>query len=373
MKLRTITDAGDLKGKRVIVRASLNVPVIDGRVANAYRINRALPTLRYLHECGAKTIIIAHIGRDKTETLKPVYEELEKFIPVQWGGVIGGENFANRFELMGNGDFLLAENLRQDERESANDENFAKSIAYYGDIYVNDAFANVHRTHASMSALARLLPAYAGLNVVEEISHLERVMQPKAPSLFMLGGAKFETKMPLVEKYLNNYDHVFIGGALANDVLKAEGYEVGKSLVSDFSLKGKSFLSSPKLLIPTDVVVDGPNGRRVTTLSKVASDEIIYDAGPATVAMLSAYINEAQTVLWNGPFGNYEGGFEESTVETVKLLTNTDAFSVVGGGDTVAAIEKLGVVDSLGFVSTGGGAMLTYLEHGSTPQLDLLK
>lgn len=371
--MRNLTEAGDLKGKRVIVRASLNVPIQDGQVTNTYRIMRALPTLRYLHEMGAKTIIVAHIGRDKTESLKPVYEELEKFLPVQWGGVIGGENFAARVELMGNGDFLLAENLRQDEREKANDIEFAKAIAFYGDLYVNDAFANMHRTHASMHALAKLLPAYAGLNVSEEVVQLQRVMQPTHPALFMLGGAKFETKMPLVEKYLDKYDQVFVAGALANDIFKAKGYEVGQSMVSDVSLADADFLNSEKLLTPIDVVVEGPNGVRTTTPDDVAADEKIFDAGPETVAMLKEYITAAKTILWNGPFGNYEAGFADATESTMQLLAEADAFSVIGGGDTVAAVEKLGVNNKLGFVSTGGGAMLEYLEHGSTPQLDLLK
>jgi phosphoglycerate kinase len=329
--------------------------------------------MRYLHECGAKTIVLAHIGREKTDTLQPVFAELEKFLPFQWGGMISGDNFKSRYELMGNGDFLLAENLRQDEREKANDEAFAKELASFGDVYVNDAFANAHREHTSMSALPKLLPAYAGLNMSAETEHLDQVIEPKRPALFMLGGAKFETKLPLIEKYLKTYDHVFVGGALANDVFKALGYPVGQSMVSDVSLKDAAFLKNPKLLLPPDVVVDGPNGRRVTIPSQVQSEEKIFDAGPETVAMLRAYINEARTVLWNGPFGNYEAGFTEATEETVKNLTKAEAFSVVGGGDTVAAIEELDVVNDLGFVSTGGGAMLTYLEHGSTPIIDLLQ
>ena len=274
--MKKITDINNLKGKKVIVRASLNVPIKDGVVQNSYRIKRALETLRYLRECGARTIVIAHIGREKEDTLKPVYSELERFLPIQWGGVIGGEHFNSRYELMGDGDFLLAENIRQDDREKANDKDFAEQIAAYGEIYVNDAFANIHRNHTSMSALAKLLPAYAGLNVVAETEHLEKVITPKRPALFMLGGAKFETKMPLIEKYLQLYDHVFVGGALANDVFKAKGYPVGQSMVSDISIEGAAFLNSEKLLIPPDVVVEGPQGRRVSIPSQVRSDEKIF-------------------------------------------------------------------------------------------------
>lgn len=371
--MKKIIDAGDLRGKRVIVRASLDVPIVDGKVANAYRIKCAIPTLRYLHESGARTIVIGHIGRSPEETLKPVFDELEKFLPIHWGGLIGSEDFKKRAGLMGDGDLLLAENLRQDPREKTNNLEFAKEIAAFADLYVDDAFSNTHREHTSMSALATLLPAYAGLNVTEEVKQLSRVMVPESPSFFLLGGAKFETKMPLVEKYLDIYDHVFISGALMNDIFKAKGYEVGKSLVSEVSLEGAAFINSEKLLLPVDVIVDGPDGVQVKAPDEVLPEEKIMDCGPKSVEMIAPYIASAKTILWNGPFGNYENGFKESTETTVKMLADSSAFSVVGGGDTVAAIEKLGLNKKLGFVSTGGGAMLSFLEKGSTPVLDLLE
>ena len=370
--MKKITDITDLRGKRVIVRASLNIPLENGQIRNAFRLKRALPTLRYLHEQGAKTIIIGHIGREPEETLKPVFDELEKSFGVHWGGAITSDTFKARSELIADGGFLMAENLRQDEREEANDADFAAYIAQFGDIYVNDAFAEAHREHASLSALAKLLPAYAGLNLLQEVQELQKVMTPQHPSLFMLGGAKFETKMPLVEKYLDVYDHVFIAGALANDVFKALGYEVGESLVSDVSIADAAFLKSEKLIIPIDVMVQGSDGVRTCAPDKVQSDEKIYDCGPATTSLLATYIEKAATVLWNGPFGNYEAGFKESTETTMRNLAAAKAFSVVGGGDTVAAIEELGLNDKIGFISIGGGAMLTYLEDGRTPVLDLL-
>ena len=198
-------------------------------------------------------------------------------------------------------------------------------------------------------------------------------MVPEQPSLFIIGGAKFETKMPLVEKYLNIYDNVFVSGALMNDIFKAKGYEVGTSLVSDVSLAGAEFLEDSRLIIPIDIIVKGPSGVRTTVPQDVQADEAIMDSGPKTTELLATYIRAAKTVLWNGPFGNFEAGFEEGTVETVKHLASSEAFSVIGGGDTVAAIEKLGLNDKLGFVSTGGGAMLTYLEKGRTAAIDCLK
>lgn len=370
--MKKVTELTDVRGKRVIVRASLNLPVKDGVVTNSYRLSRALPTLRYLHEQGAKTIIIGHIGRDPEETLKPVFAELEKHLPVQWGGTIATDRFKEHLDVLPEGHFLLAENLRQDEREKNNDDAWAKELAELADAYVNDSFDNCHREHMSMVGLPKYLSAYAGLTLMEEVAQLNRVMQPQKPALFLIGGAKFETKMPLVEKYLDDYDHLFVAGALMNDIFRAKGYEVGKSLVSDVDLAGQAFLENERLLVPVDVVVVGPEGKRVTTPDAVSAQETIMDAGPKTVEMLASLISDAKTVLWNGPFGNFEEGYSESTLATVKLLAESDAFSIVGGGDTVAAIEVLGLNDQLGFVSTGGGAMLTLLENGTMPALEAL-
>ena len=371
--MKNITQAGDLRGKFVLLRASLNIPLEDGKVRNQFRIKRALPTLRYLQEHGARTIVISHIGRKPEETLKPVFNELEKFLPLQWGGGATSDELIVRKNLMGDGDILLAENLRQDDRESENDEEFVEKLASLADIYVNDAFAEAHREHASTFGVAQKLPAYAGLTLLEEVRELSKVMQPASPSLFLLGGAKFDTKMPLVEKYLKLYDQVFIAGALMNDIFKARGLAVGKSLVSDVSLKGAKFLESKKLILPIDVIVDGPDGRQTKTPDKVLPTERIMDCGPQTIEMLATYIEKAKTVLWNGPFGAYEMGYTQSTEITARHLAASDAFTVVGGGDTVAAIEKLGLNDQFGFVSIGGGAMLTFLEHGTTSVVDVLK
>lgn len=371
--MRKLTEIGDVRGKYVLVRASLNIPLEEGRVRNAFRLERALPTLRYLHEQGAKVIVLSHIGRKPEETLKPVYDELERRLPVQWGGPVLGAEFAERRALMGAGDILLAENLRQDERELANDDAFAQSLAALGELYVNDAFAEAHREHASTYGLAALLPAYAGLSLMQEVSELQKAMRPTSPSLFLLGGAKFETKMPLVEKYLQEYDQVFIAGALMNDIFKAQGYEVGESLVSEVSLADAPFLKSPKLILPIDVVVDGPHGRRSKAIDQVLPEERIMDCGPMTIDMLATYVEKAKTVLWNGPFGAYELGYTQSTEITARHVAAADAFTVIGGGDTVAAIEKLKLNDLFGFVSIGGGAMLTFLEEGTTSVIERLK
>ncbi|MCA9359878.1 phosphoglycerate kinase [Candidatus Kaiserbacteria bacterium] len=371
--MRKITEAGNLKGKYVLLRSSLNIPLKDGKVRNKFRLERALPTLRFLHEQGARTIVIAHIGRKPEETLKPVFEELEKYLPIHWGGSVDSEGFRQRKELMGDGDILMAENLRQNTGEEENEEKFITLLAGLGEVYVNDAFAAAHRNHASTYGVAQKLPAYAGLTLAEEVSELTKAMSPEHPSLFLLGGAKFETKMPLVEKYLEEYDTVFIGGALTNDILKAKGYEIGQSMVSDVSLADAPFLNNKKLLIPIDVIVDGPNGRQAKAVDAVSPDEKILDCGPMTIEMLATYIEKAKTILWNGPFGAYEMGYTQSTEITARHIAASDAFTVIGGGDTVAAVEKLEINNLFGFVSIGGGSMLTLLENGSTPVIDLLK
>ncbi|MCD5381025.1 MAG: phosphoglycerate kinase [Candidatus Pacebacteria bacterium] len=371
--MKKITEASDLKGKFVLLRASLNIPLKDGKIRNLFRLEQALPTLRYLHEQGAKVILLGHIGRKSDETLKPVYSELEKYLPIHWGGFVTTEGFRQRRELMQDGDILMAENLRQDEREKSNDDEFVGLLASLGDIFVNDAFAAAHREHASTYGLAQKLPAYAGLTFTEEVNELSKVMEPKSPSLFLLGGSKFDTKMPLIEKYMDIYDSVFIGGAIMSDVLKALGYEVGQSLVSDVSLKGKDFLKSKKLILPIDVIVDGPDGQQTKTIDKVTSEEKILDCGSMTVDMLATYIENAKTILWNGPFGAYEMGYTQGTEVTARRVAAADAFTVIGGGDTVAAVEKLEINEMFGFVSIGGGSMLAFLEHGTTPVIELLK
>lgn len=370
--MQSITEAGSLQGKYVIVRSSCNVPLVDGQVGNMYRLKCALPTLQYLREAGARVFLIAHIGRDETDTLKPVFEALQTLVPCRWGGSVGSKELAAARAAIVDGDIVIVENLRQHKEESDNDATFAAELAKLGDIYVNDAFDNIHRDHASMVTLPTLLPAYAGITLLEEVTHITSVMQPAHPSLFIIGGAKFETKMPLVEKYLASYDHVFVSGALANDIMVADGLEVGRSLVSEISLHGADFLQNPKLIRPVDVIVESERGVRIAAVTDVASDEKITDMGPATIALLTPYIKAAKTILWNGPLGLYENGVAGSTQAVAKQIAQSDAVSVIGGGDTVAAVEELGLNDQFGFVSIGGGAMLTLLEAGNTRALQAL-
>lgn len=363
----------DLVGKYVLLRGSLNVPLQNAQVFDDYRLEQLLPTINFLKNADAKIILIGHLGRELTDSLRPVYEHLAKQMPVIWGGRVDSPEFSEARADLKNGEVLLAENLRQDEREVENHLGLSEVLATLGDLYVNDAFADSHREHASIYGVAKLLPAYAGLAFEEEVEELSKALKPTSPSLFILGGAKFETKMPLLEKYLDLYDQVFVGGALLNDILLAEGNEVGKSLVSDVSLAGAAWLQNPKLIKAIDVVVRSDSGERICLVGEVQADEMIIDMGPETVAALAPVIASAETVLWNGPLGLYESGAEGSTHKVAEMLANSKAFSVVGGGDTVAAISDLGVADKLSFVSTAGGAMLTFLEKGTLPGVEVLR
>lgn len=353
-----------------MLRASLNVPIENGVVTNRFRIVRALPTINYLRQHGAKVIVIAHIGRDPGETLQPVHQVLKESCGAHFVSSVTGATVQEAVSKLVDGDVLLLENLRQDDREKAAGDDFAKELSRLADLYVNDAFAASHRSHSSIIGVPKYLPSYFGFNFIHEYEELSKAMKPNHPALFILGGAKFETKLPLVEQYVDTYDTIVVGGALANDIYKAKGHEVGRSLVSDVDMTGHAFLSDPKVQVPVDVVVKGPNGVRTITPDQVNAEESILDAGSKTVEQLAPLVAEAKMILWNGPLGNFEAGFGTVTKELAKLIAESPGYSIVGGGDTIAAIESLGVEEKFNFMSTAGGAMLTFLETGTLPAID---
>jgi len=370
--LRSIKTATNISGKYVLVRVSLNVPIEEGGVRNQFRLIRALPTINWLRENGAKVILISHIGDGNEQSLKPVFDVLTNHLPISFSGEVLGPKTQEMRDGLKDGEVLLLENLRFDPREKKNDADFARQLADLADVFVMEDFPAAHREHSSVVGVPKFLPSYFGITFLNEYEELSKALSPTAPALFMLDGAKFDTKMPLVEKFLEIYDHIFIGGALANDFFKAKGYEMGKSLVSDVSLESSPLLIHPKILLPIDVVVDGPNGRRTCPPDAVSAEEIMLDVGPQSIEMLAPLIENAGTVLWNGPFSDYERGFEEQTVTTAKLVADSKAFSVLGGGDTIAAIESLCNQDQYSFLSTAGGAMLTFLELGTLPAIEAI-
>ncbi len=369
--IRSIKDV-PVSGKRVIVRTSLDVPIKEGVVQNAFRIEKAMPTINHLLQGGARVILLTHVGRDPKNSTLPLLEPLRQYCAVTHVDAVLGEAVESAVEHMQECSVLLLGNLRAHTEEEENSESFAKELALYADVYVNDAFAVSHRAHASIVGIPKYIPGYAGLTFMEEYTELSKALTPEQPSLFILGGAKFETKSPLIEQFSHKYSHTFIGGALANDFLKAKGCEVGTSLVSPVDLKGNPLLLEERILLPVDMIARGEHEAHVAVCNTMQADEKILDVGPESISMLEPYIKEAKTILWNGPLGNYEAGFDDATKACARLVAESDAYSIVGGGDTVAAIESLGLSESFGFLSTSGGAMLEFLEKRTLPGIEAL-
>lgn len=359
----------DLKGRTVLLRVDFNVPIKKGKVTNGYRVLQSLPTIKYLSDKGARVVLISHLG-DSQASLKPVAQYLNQYI--QAGFAKFSDKLGDRISGMPEGGILLVENLRQLPGEEQNSSGLAKQLASWGDLYVNNAFSASHRRHVSIVGLPKLLPAYAGLLFVEEYDHLSQILNPQKPFVLILGGAKFETKIPLVKKYITKADQVFIGGALAHVFFRKMGYEIGKSLVDKDMAGLDKFLKSPKVHLPVDVVVKTTKGDKVKKPEELNMSDVIYDAGPETVAQIKQALAGAKTVLWNGPLGNFEKGYDQGTKEIAKLVAKAEAYSVVGGGDTVAAIAELNLSNKLGFVSTAGGAMLDFLSDGTLPGIEVL-
>jgi phosphoglycerate kinase len=364
VRLKSLKDL-DIKGKRVLVRADFNVPLdMEGayRPVDDSRLRAAVPTLDYLHQAGAAQItIITHIGRpggNVEEGLRtaPVAEHLRTLTQVP---------------------FELKENLRFDPREEAADPAFAKELAALGDVYVNEAFPVSHRNDASITELPKLLPSAAGLRFEEEVARLSEALEPPHPALALIGGAKFETKEPLLAKLSEHYDKVLVGGVLGNDLLKSRGWPVGRSLVGS-SIAPTALANNAKLIMPEDLTVarEGStpvSGARQANTGDIRAQEMIVDIGPRTIEAWSKEVAAAQFVMWNGPMGWYEHGYRAGTEVLAKALANSGARAVVGGGDTAAALKKVSFDANKVYLSTGGGAMLQFLTDGTLPGIEPLR
>jgi phosphoglycerate kinase len=352
--MKNIKDVEHLDGVKVLVRLDLNVPIENGHIVDDFRIRKSLPLIKYLFDKGANLILMSHIETKENPTLEPVAKYFQK---------LGIDCYfeKNYKKVLGNSArIILLENLREHEGEKKNDKKFAKELASLGDIYVNEGFSVSHREHASVCAITEFIPSYAGIQFAEEVKHLSLAFTPDHPFLFILGGAKFETKLPLVDKFISIADKVFVGGALANDIFKARGRDIGTSLVSDPLPDLSKFIDDPKLLLPIDSIL---------------IDTAIMDAGMETVEMLRGEVGKAKFILWNGPLGAYETGYKASTLQLSEMLaeaTKRGTKTIVGGGDTLATIAELKLEDSFTFVSTGGGAMLDFLAEGTLPGIEAL-
>jgi len=389
----------EVKGKRVLLRLDFNVPLArqpsllaeQGElfIVDDFRITQSLATINLLRSHGAKVIILAHIESEETDSLELIAKHLSQLLSSEVSLV---KNYAGDPESQGmkaallgvkamqEGDVVLFENLRLYQGEKNDDPVFAKALAAYGDIYVNDAFSVSHRPHASVVGVPALLPHFAGPLFMEEVSHISKAFSPSHPFLFMLGGAKFDTKLGLVQKFLNVADFVFVGGALGNDVLKAKGFPVGKSIVSS-GVDLSAIVSNPKLIAPIDVAV-APVGNPVHSVlsvkqpQNVVAEDMILDAGPATTDILLQKVTAAKYIVWNGPFGKYQDGFNDPTIALGHAIAEKSAKgeceSLIGGGDTLAAVDK-DDLKKFSFVSTGGGAMLEFLANETLPGIGALE
>ncbi len=373
ISLRSVRDA-DVSGKRVLLRTSLNVPIAaDGSVGDQFRLQKDIATIELLAGKGAKIVLVGYIGREGG-TLEPVAKALQALIPsipvtftTTPAADVGGE-----VATLKEGTCLMLENIRKEPGEEKNDPALAASLAKLADVFVDDAFPEAHRAYASNVGVASLLPAYAGLLLEEEVARLSDALVPPAQSLAIVGGAKFETKQPLLEKLLTVYPHILLGGALANDLLKARGMPVGESLTSDAPVP-EDLAGDERILMPDDVRVQGETVR-VAHTADVHADDHIVDIGTLTEVAWSKQIEDSEFVLWNGPMGVYEKGFVDGTDVLAKALVESNTKAVIGGGDTAAALSKFTFDPARIFVSTGGGAMLEFLANGGTlPALEVLK
>ncbi len=390
MRLRTIRDIRNLRDKRVLLRIDANVPVRDGKVADDFRLRAVLPTLQYLTGRGAIVIILAHLGRpkgskDKKLTLAPVAKRLAQITGrlVTFVPDIGGPRTMRALAAAVPGQIIMLENLRYDRGEESNGGSFAKKLAGLGDVFVNDAFGVSHRAHASVAAITRYLPAYAGQLMERELAVLGHVRaKPAAPSVAMLGGAKISTKIGLIKTMAKTYTSVLLGGGLVNPLLAARKFGIGASLNEPGAAPAAGTLLKMKnLVLPVDVLVGNAAKPaapvRVVPIATLRpfvicrAPESIVDIGPRTVLQWSAIIKKAKTVVWNGPLGIFETPrFSHATVALARLVASRSkgrALGVVGGGETVEAMYRTGMAQWVDHISTGGGAMLEYLEGKTLP------
>jgi phosphoglycerate kinase len=394
-RFRTLDDL-DVAGKRVLVRADLNVPVKDGKVTDATRIERLAPTIEALIGKGAKVVVMSHFGRpkgpDPSQSLRPLVEPLSRAIggrKVQFAPDCIGPEAARVVDALQPGEVALLENLRFHAEEEKNDPDFAKQLAVLGDAYVDDAFSAAHRAHASIDALAHLLPAAAGKNMRTELEALEAALgSPKRPVIALVGGAKVSTKLDLLKFMTGKVDKLAIGGAMANTFLYAQGRPIGRSLCErDMADTARQILVEAKtrgcdIILPDDAVTAEELKPGVATrtvgVNAVPATAMILDIGPDSVARIAAALAASHTLVWNGPVGAFETApFDRGTIAIAKkvaeLTRDGQLMSVAGGGDTVAALAAAGVTDELTYVSTAGGAFLEWLEGRELPGVKALE
>lgn len=389
--MKKVQDIKDLKGKKVLLRVDFNVPTKDGKVKDDSRIKASLETINFLTKAGASVVIVSHLGRPEG---KPNREfSLFQTVPALAGllgqkvrflsACVGPEKEATVAALE-EGEVVVLENLRFHEQEEANEQKFAESLAKGFDIYVNDAFSASHRAHASIAGVTKFLPAYAGLNFQKEVESLAKLIkEPKKPFVMVSGGAKISDKIEILKNLIKKVDVLIVGGGMANTFLLAEGYEVGKSLVEEDFLESAEEITreadtlGAEVMLPDDVAVAKKVAEKTPAkaknLEEIEKSDIIVDIGPKSIAKFSEPLKFAGTIFWNGPVGISEyKNFSKGTEAIAKIISESKAYSVIGGGDTLGAVKDYGNV-KFDFVSTAGGATLEYLANGTLPGLEALE
>lgn len=388
MKLKSVREAHISKGTRVLLRVDFNVPLAPSGAVEShgdYRIRESLETIKFLRKKGARIIIVAHLGRPNGKVveslrLDPIAVRLAQLlkVAVYKTNEIVGANVEAAVDDLKPGEILLLENVRFDAHEEKADAQFAHSLAVLADVYVNDAFGVSHRKQASVTRVTRYLPSYAGLLLEREVRELSPLIEKKLPKLVVIiGGAKISTKVGLIKQFLPRAEHILLGGALANTVLQAQGVSVGASLVEPemVSVVKKICLTNPQLHVPVDGVMatsDHAKGH-LDALGDIKPKEKILDIGPDTVKLYNSILKAAKTVIWNGPMGLIEQPqFSRGTEQLAKLLSRSNAKVIIGGGETVEVIRRMKLEKKFHFISTGGGAMLEFLEEGMLPGVERL-
>ncbi len=382
----------NIKGKRVLVRVDFNAPLGEnGEVTDDFRIKKAMPTLEYLRANGAKIIVITHLGRpngkESQYSIRPIARRLFELIGgrVKFLNETIGKNVEKEISQMEEGDIIVLENLRFYKEEKENNEDFSRQLARLGDLFVQDGFGVCHRAHASIVGVTKFLPSYPGLLLEEEIRVLSNALvSPDRPLVSIIGGAKVSTKTRVIERLLDKSDYLLLGGKIANSLLVAKGQCIKDLLSADEEdlmevVKGID-LTSPKLHLPVDGIMAlhdfSEEYSRVGAVGTVRREEGIFDIGPETLEKYRAILSEAKTIIWNGPLGLFEKKpFDKGTTEIARMIgeINSQVFSIVGGGETVEAIQQLGIMDQFDFVSTGGGAMLDFMAGKDLPGIIALE
>lgn len=388
---KTVRDV-EVRGKRVFCRVDFNVPMENGRITDDTRIRAALPTIQYLVENGAKVILASHLGRPKGDNkdqfkMDPVAERLSQLIGkqvIKTDEVVGPEVEAI-VSAMNEGDILLLENVRFHPGETKNDPELSKSFAALAELFVNDAFGSAHRAHSSTAGIAEYIPAVAGFLMEKEIRILGNALSnPDRPFTAIIGGAKVKDKIGVIENLLDKVDHLLIGGGLANTFIKAKGYDVGNSLLEEEkievakALMEKAEQKGVRFYIPEDVVLadafDNNANTKVANIDEIPFGWQALDIGPKTIATYRNVISSSKLVVWNGPMGVFEmDTFSVGTDAIAKACAESDAMTIIGGGDSVAAVEKAGLADRIGHISTGGGASLEFMEGKELPGVAVLQ